>query len=359
MKGLLKTIALYPFSVIYGFAILIRNWLFDTEIVRSTCFDFPVISVGNITVGGTGKTPHVEFLIELLMDNFKVAVLSRGYKRKTKGFVLATENASSLTIGDEPFQIFRKYKNTTVAVDEKRVDGIQQLKLLQPDIDIVLLDDAFQHRAVNPGLKILLTDYSRLYIHDSLLPGGLLREHKSGSKRADIVVVTKCPTDLGNAEMAELTHKLKIWPHQSLYFSTFIYDTIKPVFQVEKSQPEIADLKGVATLLVTGIVSHQPIVRYLQTQGAFVESVSYPDHHHFTPNNFIDIEQKYIHLHSDKKIILVTEKDAARIVSSSAFPDSLKSLMYYLPIRIHFLQNKKTQFTQNVLQYVETYTRNS
>ncbi len=358
MKLTFRNIILSPFSLLYGIVTALRNLLYDKELLQSTRFDFPVISVGNITVGGTGKTPHVEFLIELLQAKYKVAVLSRGYKRRTKGFLLASENSNSETIGDEPFQIYQKFKNATVAVDEKRVHGIHQLKLVQPDINVVLLDDAFQHRAVNPGLKILLTDYSRLYIHDSLLPGGLLRECKSGSKRADIVIVTKCPEEINDAEITKLTHKLNIQSHQSLYFSTIIYNAIKPIFDTEKLS-EMTDLNSFSVLLVTGIVTHSPIVEHLKQQNAKVETLSFPDHHHFTANNYSEIEQKFIHLQSDKKIILVTEKDAARIVSSSNFPKSLKNCIYFLPIRIQFLQNKQKQFSQNVINYVETYTRNS
>jgi tetraacyldisaccharide 4'-kinase len=353
-----RNIIFSPISLVYGMVTSFRNLLYDKELIQSTRFNFPVISVGNITVGGTGKTPHVEFLIELLQAKYKVAVLSRGYKRRTKGFLLASENSNSQAIGDEPFQIYQKFKNATVAVDEKRVNGIQQLKGIQPDINVVLLDDAFQHRAVNPGLKILLTDYSRLYIHDSLLPGGLLRECKSGSKRADIVVITKCPTGINDADITQLTHKLNIQSHQSLYFSTIVYNAIKPVFNTEK-QSAITDLTDFIVLLVTGIVTHTPIVDHLKQQNALVETLSYRDHHHFTSNNYSEIEQKFIHLQSDKKIILVTEKDAARIVSSPNFPESLKNCIYFLPIRIQFLQNKQTQFSQNVINYVETYTRNS
>ncbi len=359
MKRSLPNIILSPFSLLYGLVTAFRNLLYDKELLESTCFDFPVISVGNITVGGTGKTPHVEFLIELLQAKYKVAVLSRGYKRHTKGFLLADENSNSQTIGDESFQIYRKFKNATVAVDEKRVHGIQQLKYIQPNIDVVLLDDAFQHRAVNPGLKILLTDYSRLYIHDSILPGGLLRECKSGSKRADIVIVTKCPAEIDEVEVRNLTSKLNIDTHQTLYFSTIVYHSIKPVFEIENIHSVITDFKGFSVLLVTGIVSNAPIVEYFKLQNAKVEIISFSDHHHFTANNYSEIEQKFIHLQSDKKIILVTEKDASRIVSSPDFPESLKGYMYYLPIRIQFLQNKQTQFTQNVIHYVETHTRNS
>ena len=358
MKLTFRNIILSPISLLYGMVTAFRNLLYDKGLFSSTHFDFPIISVGNLAVGGTGKTPHVEFLIELLQSQFKVAVLSRGYKRNSKGFLLANEKSNSKTIGDEPFQIFRKYKNISVAVDEKRVHGIEQLKSIQPELDVVLLDDAFQHRAVNPGLKILLTDFSRLYIHDSLLPGGLLRECKSGSKRADIVIVTKCPKEINDAEITTLTNELNIQSHQSLYFSTIVYNTIKPVFDAEKLS-EITDLKGFSVLLVTGIVSNISIIAHLTKQNAKVETLSYPDHHHFTASNYAEIKQKFIHLQSDKKIVLVTEKDAARIVSSPNFPESLKNDLYFLPIRIQFLQNKQKQFSQKVIHYVEDNTRNS
>jgi len=359
LKLTFRNIILSPISLLYGIVTAVRNLLYNKELLGSTRFNFPVISVGNITVGGTGKTPHVEFLIELLQAKYKVAVLSRGYKRRTKGFLLASENSNSQTIGDEPFQIYQKFKNTTVAVDEKRVHGIQQLKRIQPDINVVLLDDAFQHRAVNPGLKILLTDYSRLYIHDSLLPGGLLRECKSGSKRADIIIVTKCPPTISNVEIVSISNKLKPLPHQIIYFSTIEYGELKPVFNADNMQKNDSNLKKTTILLVTGIVSPMPIVEHFRAANTHIELLAFPDHHHFTTNNYSEIEQKFIHLQSDKKIILVTEKDAARIVSSPNFPESLKNCIYFLPIRIQFLQNKQTQFSQNVINYVETYTRNS
>jgi len=359
LKLTIRNILLAPFSLLYGLVTAFRNLLYDKGLLASTQFDFPVISVGNLTVGGTGKTPHIEFLIELLQKNYNVAVLSRGYKRKTKGFLLATDKSTSQTIGDEPFQLFRKFKNITVAVDEKRVHGIQQLKNLQPDIDVVLLDDAFQHRAVNPGLKILLSDYSRLYIHDSHLPGGLLRECKSGSKRADIVVVTKCHANISNVQISALTQQLKIAKHQSLYFSNIEYDSIQPVFETKKMHPALKNLNGFAVLLVTGIVSNMPVIEYLTEQNASVETMKFPDHHSFTANNYSEIEQKFIHLQSDKKIILITEKDAARMVSIPGFPEVLKESLYYIPIRIQILENKQQQFSQKIIHYVATNSGNS
>lgn len=285
-------------------------------------------------------------------------MLSRGYKRQTKGFLVANEGVTSQTIGDEPFQIFRKFKDITVAVDENRVHGIKQLLRLHPDLNAIVLDDAFQHRALNPGLKIILTDYSRLYTHDTLLPGGMLRESKSGSKRADIIIVTKCKSTISDSEMAAVSKQLALLPHQDVYFSTIEYDNLRLVFENENTPKEDLNLADTSILLVTGIVSPAPIIEELTSRVAQVEALTFPDHHFFTSNNYAEIEQKYIHLQSGKKIVLVTEKDAARLVSSVDFPASLKAVTYYLPIRIKILQNKQSLFIQNIQNYVETYTGN-
>ncbi|MFZ4581989.1 MAG: tetraacyldisaccharide 4'-kinase [Paludibacter sp.] len=356
MRKYIKNNLLLPLSIIYGSITYIRNKMFDLRILKSEKMPIPVISVGNLAVGGTGKTPHVEFILNILNDK-NVAMLSRGYKRKTKGFVLANNNSNSNSIGDEPFQIFRKFKDVKIAVDEKRVRGINQLVHYYPKLDAIVLDDAFQHRKVNPGLKILLTDYNHLYVDDKILPVGRLREFISGAKRADIIIVTKCAPTLSTNEMQFVTKKINPLVHQKVFFTTIKYNAIKPVFDTEK-QSVITDLTGYMVLLVTGIVSPAPIIAELKSKNAIVESISFPDHHNFTLNNYAEIEQKFIHLHSENKIVLVTEKDAARIVTSSHYPESLKSYTFYLPIEIDFLQNKYLTFTQTIRNYVETDTRN-
>lgn len=315
--------------------------------------------MGNLTVGGTGKTPHVEYLIQLLQEKYKIAVLSRGYKRKTKGFVLANADSDSNTIGDEPYQISKKHNNLIVAVDENRVHGVAELLKIHPEMDVVILDDAFQHRAINPGLKILLTDYSRLYIDDSMLPGGLLREYQVGSKRADIIIVTKCPSNANDIELNAIETKIKQLPFQQLFFSTVVYGQIQSVFSVAENNISIENVKKMHILLVTGIVLHLPLVEELTAQGAVVELCAFPDHHNFSLNNYTEIERKFIHLQSDNKMILVTEKDAARITSSTIYPDSLRTSTFYIPITIQILQNKQTLFKNNILNYVESYKRNS
>lgn len=215
---------LYPASWLYGAAVMMRNKLFDWEVLQSKSFDIPIISVGNLAVGGTGKTPHTEYLIKSLCNQYNVAVLSRGYKRHTKGYVLATPESTARSIGDEPYQMHQKFPSVTVAVDEKRCHGIEKLLALQkPSIDVILLDDAFQHRYVKPGLSILLTDYHRLFCDDTLLPAGRLREPISGKNRAQIVIVTKCPQDIKPIDYNIITKRLNLYPYQQLFFSSFRY----------------------------------------------------------------------------------------------------------------------------------------
>ena len=252
--------SLRPLSWLYGLVVGCRNMLFEMGILKSRSFIVPVISVGNITVGGTGKTPHVEYLIRLLKDIAKVAVLSRGYKRKSHGFVLAGKETTMSDIGDEPFQMLQKFPDITVAVDKKRTRGIDKLTSGEyvDGIDVVLLDDAFQHRYVKPGINILLVDYHRLVIYDELLPSGRLREPVKGKDRADIVIITKCPTDLKPMEFRVITKAMGLYPYQQLYFSTHEYEAPRPVFP-ETAKPDklagLTDLKGKNILLLTGIAS--------------------------------------------------------------------------------------------------------
>lgn len=358
MQNKVRYIVLFPFSLLYGIVTYVRNLLYDIGLLKSYVPDLPVISIGNLTVGGTGKTPHVEFLIRFLSGRFKVAVLSRGYKRKTKGFILARADADSAAIGDEPYQLFRKFKNIAVAVDENRPHGIIELLKLKPETEVVLLDDAFQHRAINPGLKVLLTDYSRLYTDDSMLPGGLLREYRVGSKRADIIVVTKCPDNAGDQFFSDISTRINLLPYQQLFFSSIVYGSFLPLFP-EKVQDSMQISEKMHILLVTGIVSHLPLVEELTNRGAIVDLCTFPDHHDFSLNNYTEIERKFIHLQSDNKMVLMTEKDAARVMSSDTYPDRLRKSTFYIPITIQILQNKETLFIQNILNYVESYKRNS
>jgi tetraacyldisaccharide 4'-kinase len=339
----------------------IRNWLFDQEILKSTIFQLPIICIGNLSVGGTGKTPHAELIIKFLKDEWKTVMLSRGYKRQTKGFNLADENSASLAIGDEPYQIFKKFPTIKVAVDEKRVHGVKKLIESFPELQLVVLDDAFQHRQIHAGLSILLTDFSNLYTRDLMLPAGTLREWKIGSRRADIIVVTKCPVDLKPIEMRIIETEIKPENNQSLFFSTYKYDEIIPVFpdseseiwtfeRMKKSKPTV--------LLIAGIVSPEPIVEQIKKHINEVETLFFEDHHAFQSKDYSNIKSKFDALKSDNKLILTTEKDASRIVSDPNFPESLKSRIFALPIRVEILNKQETLFIQKIKNYVVENSRN-
>ena len=340
----------------------VRNWLFDFDILKSTTFSIPIISVGNLSAGGTGKTPHTEFILRIIHDEWKTAVLSRGYKRKTKGFYLANGKSDNLILGDEPFQIHQKFPSVTVAVDERRVHGVEKLQELVPDLQAVVLDDAFQHRYIQPGLSILLTDYSNLYTHDLMLPAGELREWKHGSKRANIIVVTKCPQNMNPIEMRILETELKPETNQHLFFSTFEYDEIAPVFsEVDHEEWTYNRVKTseCSVLLLAGIVSPEPIVEHLKNYTKKVETLFFEDHHAFQAKDFGLMNKMFEKLTTPNKIILVTEKDAARLVSNPLFPETLKASIFTLPIRVEILHNDENLFIQKIKNYVTENSRNS
>jgi len=357
----LKHIALYPFSLIYGWVVDIRNWMFDEKIFHSVGFDVPTIVLGNLAVGGTGKTPHAEFVLSHLQNEFKIAFLSRGYKRRTKGFVLADENASAATIGDEPFQIFRKFPNVKVAVDEKRVEGIKRLLKLFPDLQLIVLDDAFQHRYLLPGFSVLLTDYSNLYTSDFFLPAGSLRESKEGSRRANLIVVTKCPENLKPIDKRIIEMELHPLPYQQVFFSTFLYHDPIPVFPESASENwTLSKLRenNPAVLLVTGIASPQSMTDFLKDYVSTLKEVSFPDHHKFSKNDFQYIRQEWDALRSENKIIIVTEKDAARLYNDNYLPETLKAKMFALPVEVKFLFDQASLFIQKLKDYVRENSRN-
>ena len=335
--------------------------LFEMGILKSRSFHVPVISVGNITVGGTGKTPHVEYLIRLLKDVSKVAVLSRGYKRKSHGFVIADANTTMRDIGDEPFQIKQKFPHITVAVDKKRTRGIDKLisgKYVE-GIDVVLLDDAFQHRYVKPGINILLVDYHRLVIYDELLPSGRLREPVKSKDRADIVIVTKCPTDLKPMEFRVITKAMRLYPYQQLFFSTHEYDDLKPLFPEESEKPVSLDsLKGKNILLLTGIASPEQMLQDLQTYTDHIQPLSFSDHHNFKKKDIECINEAFEALPSPK-LIITTEKDASRLSITEGLSSEVRQRLYVLPIHIKLLLDQEDLFNKKILDYVRKDTRNS
>lgn len=361
MKNYIRNIALYPFSLIYGLVVAVRNWLFDQEIIRSTRFNIPIISVGNLAAGGTGKTPHTEFILSILKNDWKSAVLSRGYKRSTKGFILADNNSNSSILGDEPFQIQQKFSDVNVAVDEERVHGVKKLQELIPDLQLVVLDDAFQHRYIQAGFSILLTDFANLYTRDWLLPAGNLREWKSGSKRADMIIVTKCPDDIKPIDMRLIQTELKAETNQQLFFSHYVYDEIVPVFPdsfPENWNYEKVKATSANVLLVAGIVSPESIVIHLNNYTNTVKTLFFDDHHVFQTKDFNLISQTFDKLASSEKLILVTEKDASRLVSNPNFPEKLKSRIFALPIRVEILHDEESLFIQKIKDYVIEDSRN-
>ncbi len=350
-------ILLFPFSLIYGSILYLRNKFYDWNIFTSKEFDFPIISVGNLTLGGVGKTPHVEYLVRLLKENFKVAILSRGYKRGTKGFYLANESSSVSEIGDEPLQYKLKFTETVIAVDEKRVEGIIKIKENHPETNLVLLDDAYQHRAVKPGVNILVTDCNNLYINDHVVPLGRLRECSSGSTRADIIIVSKTNDVLSDLEKRKLKERLKPKSHQKIYFSYIKYGEIIPFTAAAQNlNSEIKNVSNV--LLLTGIAKAKPLFHKLNNEYTLVEHLKFSDHHNFTDSNIIDIKKVYGNIYGNNKIIITTENDIMRL-SLPTILNQLKEIpIFYIPIEICFHGNDKEEFDTQILKYVTANSRN-
>jgi len=377
---------LFPFSGLYGIAVWIRNMLFNAEILPSKSYDMPVISVGNITVGGTGKTPHTEYLIRALSKEYQVAVLSRGYKRKSKGYVLADSTSGLADLGDEPLQMKRKFPNLIVAVDENRRRGIEELMSpkMQPFIDVILLDDAYQHRYVNPSISILLIDYNRLIREDYLLPVGNLREPAGQMKRAQIVIVSKCPTDLTPMDVRILGTKIDVLSYQSLYFTTMNYGPIEKLTPTAEmpvaveSNDAFIETEAIATelpiigklqsfeqikeqripvLLLTGIATPMSMESHVRLFAPEVKAMNFPDHHEFNKRDARKISQEYEKIKVAGGIILTTEKDATRI-RNNPFMQTLAPNMYYPTLEIHFLDGQGRTFEQKITDYVRINKRN-
>ncbi len=348
---------LLPLSWLYGFGVSLRNRLFDLGVLPQQEFSIPVIDVGNITVGGSGKTPHVEYLVRLLRDKMKVAVLSRGYKRKSRGYVLATGETPMKDIGDEPFQMKRKFPDIYVAVDKNRRKGISRLTDddATRDVDVILLDDAYQHRYVKPGINILLVDYHRLIIYDKLLPAGRLREPMKGKNRADIVIVTKCPKDLKPMEFRVLTKALNLYPYQGLFFTCIDYDDLKPVFNKTQSLP---NLSSVNALLLTGIASPRQMELDLKNRCRSITPLSFGDHHQFNERDAARISEAFSRL-PEPRIIITTEKDASRLEATPALTSEVRQALYVLPIRIRFMLDQEENFNHKIISYVRKNSRNS
>ena len=355
---------LLPLSWLYGLGVKFRNMLFDMNILKSKSYAVPVISVGNITVGGTGKTPHVEYLIRLLKDQFNVAMLSRGYKRKSSGYVLATPDSPMKMIGDEPYQIKQKYPKVTVAVDAKRTRGIEHLihDDSTKETDVILLDDAFQHRYVKPGVNILLVDYHRSIIFDKMIPAGRLREPLKGKDRADIVIVTKCPKDLKPMEFRVLTKQMNLYPYQQLFFTTLDYGQLKRIFPNNQNNlgipNSLEDLGDYQVLLLTGIASPKQIYYDVKPHAKDIRTLAYGDHHTFKQKDIQHINETFASMPSPK-IIITTEKDMVRLETTEGLSDEVRNSLYVLPVRISFMLEGEATFNENIIGYVRKNSRNS
>ena len=353
---------LLPLSWVYGLGVGFRNLLFEMGILKEHTYQTPIISVGNITVGGTGKTPHVEYLVRLLKGHLHVAVLSRGYKRKSRGFLVATPETPLRDLGDEPYQMKQKYPEIDVAVDAKRTRGIGRLisgTYTKKEVDAILLDDAYQHRYVKPGLNILLVDYHRLIIYDKLLPAGRLREPVKGKDRADIVIITKCPTTLNPMEFRVLTKQMNLYPYQQLFFTTIKYEPLRRLFPERPDAPEGLDaLAGKNILLLTGIASPKQIYYDLKSYTSNITPLRYGDHHNFKKKDIKKINEAFEALPSPK-LIITTEKDAVRLRDVETLSPEARRSLYVLPISIQFMLQGEESFNEKILGYVRKNSRNS
>jgi tetraacyldisaccharide 4'-kinase len=344
-------IILFPVACLYGLIIGLRNKLFDWKILPSRSFDIPVIAVGNLSAGGTGKTPHTEYLAELLKANYKTAILSRGYRRKTKGFILVTPEHTQIDIGDEPMQYLKKFPGVVLAVDEKRKSGISKILAEKPETQVILLDDAFQHRYVKPGKSILLTDYRHLYVDDYLLPTGMLRERAKGARRADLIVVTKTPKVFSPITRRSLIKELNPKKHQRLFFSYVSYEAPVPLKLCINQKPAADKYNYI--IMVAGVANSYPLQEYLRGICNELIVIDFLDHHQYTTADLDKINREYQAIISKDKVIFTTEKDATRLDNEifSTYLDVLP--VYYVPIRIKFHDCDEIRFDKLILDYVQ------
>ncbi len=357
-----RSIFLFPVSLLYGLITSIRNFLYNTGILRSREFSIPVICLGNLTAGGTGKTPHAEYLIDILRKEFKVALLSRGYKRKSHGFRFAEANSRIDEIGDEPVQILSKFPDITVAVDRNRVNGVSTILAERPSTTVIILDDGFQHRRITPGYSILLSDFNRLIINDDLLPYGNLRESIHNMSRADIILITKCPPDLSPIQRRIIVKDIKKAPYQNLYFTSTVYKDPVPLFKEESNIPRLtipAVEKDSGIVLVTGIADPVPLHDYLGKHFSEIVHLSFNDHHRFNMNDIEKIAKAYTSLNSVWRYIITTEKDAVRLREFTNIAVPFKASLYYIPVGICFLNNDQNEFDNLIVDYVRKNKRNN
>jgi tetraacyldisaccharide 4'-kinase len=356
-----RSFLLYPVSLFYGFITGFRNFLYNIKILPAVEFSIPVICIGNITVGGTGKTPHTEYLVGLLQKQYKVAVLSRGYKRTSQGFKIITASSTVADAGDEPLQMARKFRDTLVAVDRNRKKGIKKIIELFPETEVILLDDAFQRRQIIPGISILLTDFGRLMTRDFMLPYGNLRESISNKRRADAIIVTKSPADISPLQRRLIVKEIGKAPYQNLYFTSVKYDTPKPLFETTNllSEPDFSKPNLTGVLLVTGIANPNPFKEFIETIAHEVIHLQYPDHYKFKNDDITTIAESFEKLKSPLKYIITTEKDSIRLKELDDITVRLQNSIYYFPIGVDFLNDYKNDFDKIITDYVRKNKRNN
>ena len=343
-------VLLLPFALIYGWIVSLRNWMYDKNYLHSVRFNVPLICVGNLSLGGTGKSPMVEHLLSILSEEYKIGTLSRGYKRKTKGYALADQNTTALEIGDEPMQFHIKFPNVSVAVGERRIEAIPQLIQDVPKIQAIILDDAFQHREIVADFNILLTEYDNLYCDDFFIPTGDLRDHRDAAKRAAIIIVTKCPDNLSAIERDEIIEKIYPEQHQSVFFTTIQYET--PYHIYNPADQWILTLRD-EVLLVCGIANPLPLKNYIHEHTHTYYQISYSDHHIFSIEDLQEMKEKFDQINSKSKLILTTEKDAVRLVK---YTQELNNIpLYVLPIKPKFLFDSERNFNELVLNHVAQF----
>lgn len=340
---------LLPFALVYGAVVWVRNKLFDRNVLRGTSFNLPVICIGNLSVGGTGKSPMAEYLLRLLKDRYHVATLSRGYKRKTKGYILAGGDTTALEIGDEPMLFHLKFPDVAVAVGEERLVAIPQLLQDRPETQVILMDDAFQHRSIRAGLNMLLTDYNNLFTRDFYLPTGDLRDIKSAYKRAHVIVVTKCPPGLEEAEKQQIIAEINPPAGQQIFFASLEYGV---PYHIIHNTPRPLD-KETSVLLVCGIANPRPLKAYLETETAYYENVSYNDHHIFSIDDLKAIRKRFDQISASGKILLTTEKDGVRLLK---FRQELGELPFFvLPVRHRILFGEAEAFNSAILTFIKAF----
>jgi len=357
-----RSIFLYPFSLLYGLFTGVRNFLYSAEIIKSHEFSIPVICVGNLSAGGTGKTPHTEYLIELLQKSFKVAILSRGYKRKSSGFLIADSNSTVSDIGDEPLQVSRKYPGVIIAVDRNRVHGVEEIMKTHPETSVIILDDGYQHRRITPGISILLSDFDNLMINDHMLPYGNLRETRHNMSRADIILITKSPENIAPIQRRIIIGDINKKPYQNLYFTSLSYKEPMPVSEnKEKNEDPFSSgqVSDRGFLLVTGIANPAPLAEYLGKRANEIIHLSFGDHHNFTMNDIEKISNAYNTLKAPLKYIITTEKDSVRLREFTNIAEPIRSATYYVPIGIWFLNDDKDEFDNLIVDYVRKNKRNN